>query len=467
MFSYAKIKEESRPDRKSLNESWGFFGFYCCLIPIYSFEFLMNVFADKIFKLERKFAGISQSVQDWEIQLENRLELIAELHSKDSKLVYLNTKSDFQLPESFEYPHFYRPTPLAQEAARDLQKRLQMELPELASLPKGRMLGVLVVQTKEGAYGYLSAYSGELQAELEVMAFVPPVFQLPKGTDFPEMARINAISREINEMEASEAYNVAQNELEQISKETEENIQAAKRVAKKAKAERDRLRKSATDLSDNERKELLDELKRQGTHDGMNLRRFTRSENLRLAQARKSAEKFVKKIERLKVLRKEKSAELQDAIFKSFVFLNSLGEQKDVKTVFTDFGVDVPPAGAGECAAPKLFQYAFMHAMRPIALAEFWWGAAPNSEIREHGKFYPACKRKCQPILAHMLKGIRVKPNPLLENFGEGKELQVLFEDEHLVVVNKPSGMLSVSGRYIKDSVQTRIQKRYPKAAGQ
>lgn len=162
----------------------------------------MNVFADKIFKLERKFAGISQSVQDWEIQLENRLELIAELHSKDSKLVYLETKSDFQLPESFEYPHFYRPTPpLAQEAARDLQKRLQMELPELESLPKGRMLGVLVVQTKEGAYGYLSAYSGELQAELEVMAFVPPVFQLPKGSDFPEMARINAISREINDME--------------------------------------------------------------------------------------------------------------------------------------------------------------------------------------------------------------------------------------------------------------------------
>lgn len=128
-------------------------------------------------------------------------------------------------------------------------------------------------------------------------------------------------------------------------------------MAKKAKAERDRLRKSATDLSDNERKELLDELKRQGTHDGMNLRRFTRSENLRLAQTRKSAEKFVKKIERLKVLRKEKSAELQDAIFKSFVFLNSLGEQKDVKTVFTDFGVDVHRQGGrgGSVLPPNSF----------------------------------------------------------------------------------------------------------------
>ncbi|MDO1499163.1 RluA family pseudouridine synthase, partial [Winogradskyella maritima] len=392
--------------------------------------------------------------------------MTAEPHSKKPKLVYLETKSDFQPPESFEYPHFYRPTPLAQEAARDLQKRLKMELPELESLPKGRMLGVLVVKTKEGALGYLSAYSGELQAELEIMPFVPPVYQLPKGENFPEMVQINSISTEVRTLEESEGYISTKIELQQILKETEVNILEAKKKAKIAKEKRDELRKKADGLPENERKYQLDELNRQGAHDGMDLRRYIRSENLRREKAKEVVREIENRIDGLKVLRREKSGKLQEAIFESFVFMNNLGERKNALEVFNDFGVEVPPAGAGECAAPKLFQYAFQHLMTPIALAEFWWGPSPNSEIREHGKFYPACKGKCQPILAHMLKGIQVKPNPLLENFGEDKDLEILFEDEHLVIVNKPSGMLSVSGRYIKDSVQTRVQQLYPKATG-
>ncbi|MBC6999280.1 RluA family pseudouridine synthase [Cytophaga sp. FL35] len=387
-------------------------------------------------------------------------------HSKKPKLVDLKTIRDFQIPESFEYPHFYRPAPVAQEAARDLQKRLKLELPELENLSKGRMLGVLVVQTKEGAFGYLSAYSGELQAELEIMPFVPPVYQLPKGENFPKMAQINSIGKEVHTLESSEGYISAKIELQQILKETEVNILEAKKKAKIAKEKRDELRIEAAGLPENERRNQLDQLNLEGAHHGMDLRRYIRSENLKLEKAKEVVREIEKHINALKVLRREKSAELQEVIFQSFVFMNKLGERKNAMEVFNDFGVEVPPAGAGECAAPKLFQYAFKHSMTPIALAEFWWGASPNSEIREHGKFYPACKRKCQPILDHMLKGMQVKPNPLLENFGEGKDLEVLFEDEHLVVVNKPSGMLSVSGRYIKDSVQTRVQQRYPKATG-
>ncbi|MFC4095366.1 RluA family pseudouridine synthase [Euzebyella saccharophila] len=341
-----------------------------------------------------------------------------------------------------------------------------MELPELESLPKGRMLGVLVVKTKEGALGYLSAYSGELQAELEIMPFVPPVYQLPKGENFPEMVQINSISTEVRTLEESEGYISTKIELQQILKETEVNILEAKKKAKIAKEKRDELRKKADGLPENERKYQLDELNRQGAHDGMDLRRYIRSENLRREKAKEVVREIENRIDGLKVLRREKSGKLQEAIFESFVFMNNLGERKNALEVFNDFGVEVPPAGAGECAAPKLFQYAFQHLMTPIALAEFWWGPSPNSEIREHGKFYPACKGKCQPILAHMLKGIQVKPNPLLENFGEDKDLEILFEDEHLVIVNKPSGMLSVSGRYIKDSVQTRVQQLYPKATG-
>nr|WP_321414965.1 RluA family pseudouridine synthase [uncultured Allomuricauda sp.] len=385
---------------------------------------------------------------------------------KESKIVYLKTDGRQTLPERFEYPHFYTPIAIAKQAAKDLQNRLRKNLPELIHQPNGRMLGVLVVQTKDNKLGYLSAYSGELRPELEILPFVPPVHQLPKGEDFPEMAAINAIGKEFEQFEGSEAFINSKEQLKRITKETKENILAAKKAAKKAKSERDKLRKAAVHLPEKKQKELLAELTKQGTTDGMNLRRFTRSENLRLEKAIAETRAFEERLETLKTQRKTKSTELLDAIFKSFVFLNSLGEGKDVKTVFSDFGIEVPPGGAGECSAPKLFQYAFLNDMEPVALAEFWWGASPNSQIREHGKFYPACKGKCQPILAHMLKGIPVKPNPLLENVGAGMELEILFEDEHLAIINKPSGLLSVPGKHIKDSVHTRIQEQYPKATG-
>ncbi|WP_127136278.1 RluA family pseudouridine synthase [Flagellimonas oceanensis] len=378
----------------------------------------------------------------------------------------MKTDEKDAIPDSFEYPHFYTPIAIAKKAAQDLQNRLEQNSPELVSQPTGRMLGVLVVRTKNGNLGYLSAYSGELQPHLEILPFVPPVHQLPKGEDFPEMAAINAINEEVRALEESEGFIWAKQHLKKITKEIKENILTAKKATKRRKSERDRLRQASIHLPEKERQQLLEDLAKQGANEGMDLRRITRSENLRLEKAIAAHEEFEKRIESLKALRKAKSNELQESIFKSFIFLNGEGEGKSVKTVFTDFGVDVPPAGAGECAAPKLFQYAFKKGLKPVALAEFWWGPSPDSKIREHGKFYPACKGKCQPILAHMLKGVKVKPNPLLENFGAGKKLEILFEDEHLVVVNKPTGMLSVPGRYIKDSVKSRILEQYPKANG-
>ncbi|WP_421823832.1 RluA family pseudouridine synthase [Flagellimonas oceanensis] len=378
----------------------------------------------------------------------------------------MKTDEKDAIPDSFEYPHFYTPIAIAKKAAQDLQNRLEQNSPELVSQPTGRMLGVLVVRTKNGNLGYLSAYSGELQPHLEILPFVPPVHQLPKGEDFPEMAAINAINEEVRALEESEGFIWAKQHLKKITKEIKENILTAKKATKKRKSERDRLRQASIHLPEKERQQLLEDLAKQGANEGMDLRRLTRSENLRLEKAIAAHEEFEKRIESLKALRKAKSNELQESIFKSFIFLNGEGEGKSVKTVFTDFGVDVPPAGAGECAAPKLFQYAFKKGLKPVALAEFWWGPSPDSKIRGHGKFYPACKGKCQPILAHMLKGVKVKPNPLLENFGAGKKLEILFEDEHLVVVNKPTGMLSVPGRYIKDSVKSRILEQYPKANG-
>jgi tRNA pseudouridine32 synthase/23S rRNA pseudouridine746 synthase len=146
--------------------------------------------------------------------------------------------------------------------------------------------------------------------------------------------------------------------------------------------------------------------------------------------------------------------------------LNALGESKNVVDVFAEIGAILPPAGAGECAAPKLLHYAYTNGFKPICMAEFWWGASPKSEVRQHKNFYPACRGKCEPILGHMLRGLDVEDNPMLVNPAEDKEMEIVFEDDYLVVVNKPAEFLSVPGKTISDSVLTRLKERYPNATG-
>ena len=172
---------------------------------------------------------------------------------------------------------------------------------------------------------------------------------------------------------------------------------------------------------------------------------------------------MIKKIKNLKEIRKNKSSELQKKLFSHYFFENKKGIRKSIGEIFNNN----PPAGAGECAAPKLLHYAFQHQLRPICMAEFWWGQSPKSEIRKHKHFYPACKSKCEPILLqHLLEGLEVEPNPFLENPAEQKEIEIIYEDEHLAVVHKPAEFLSVPGKMISDSVYLRMKNRYPNATG-
>ena len=160
------------------------------------------------------------------------------------------------------------------------------------------------------------------------------------------------------------------------------------------------------------------------------------------------------------------SSSLQRKIFNQYQFLNSNGKLKSLFDIFDNTPQKIPPTAAGECAAPRLLQYAFNHQMKPLAMAEFWWGASPKSEIRKHQNFYPACQGKCKPILSHMLEGIKMDENPLLNNPGDSKSYDIIFEDEVMLVINKPAGLLSVPGKNIEDSVYYRIKNTYPKATG-
>ena len=171
-------------------------------------------------------------------------------------------------------------------------------------------------------------------------------------------------------------------------------------------------------------------------------------------------------IESLKEERKQRSIALQQWIFHQFRLLNARNEVQDIYQIFEETTHRNPPAGTGECAAPKLLQHAYSNGFKPLAIAEFWWGESPKGEIRRHGYYYPACRHKCEPILNFMLQGLEVEPNPLLISNTDATQLETVYEDEYLLVVNKPAGMLSVPGKTGQASVLTMLQERHPDATG-
>jgi tRNA pseudouridine32 synthase/23S rRNA pseudouridine746 synthase len=173
----------------------------------------------------------------------------------------------------------------------------------------------------------------------------------------------------------------------------------------------------------------------------------------------------------LKQRRKQLSEDLQLWLFRQYRMLNARGEEKDLVDIWRDYHrsprlqqrFPLPPGGSGDCCAPKLLQYAYQHGLRPLAIAEFWYGTSPRGEIRHHGQFYPACRGKCLPILTHMLKGLEVEASPLLPTDSRywQKQLRVLHADDTLIVVSKPSGLLSVPGRIAAPSVQSLLTEAY------
>ena len=154
------------------------------------------------------------------------------------------------------------------------------------------------------------------------------------------------------------------------------------------------------------------------------------------------------------------SAELQAWIFDQYRVSNARGETLTIREVFARRGL-IPPGGTGDCAAPKLLQYAYSHHLTPIAMGEFWYGASPASEVREQGRFYPSCTGKCGPLLSFMLEGLEVEPNPLDREFTADSEPRILHEDADILVVSKPAGMLSVPGRTRAKSLLDWLRERF------
>ena len=154
------------------------------------------------------------------------------------------------------------------------------------------------------------------------------------------------------------------------------------------------------------------------------------------------------------------SAALQDWLFRQYRVVNAFGEEMDVKEIFAQRGL-VPPGGTGDCAGPRLLNHALRNGLNPVAMGEFWYGRSPRSEVREQGRFYPSCTGKCGPLLGWMMRGLDVDPNPLDEGFASGMEPEVLYEDQSVIVVDKPAGMLSVPGRVPAPDLLGWLREKY------
>lgn len=368
---------------------------------------------------------------------------------------------NISLPQKFTYPFQYTPHPLIEMAAEEVKAYLLTRPEWKEEIGKGKMFGVLLVRMPDGRVGYIAAFSGNLAGSNKHDFFVPPIYDLlhPDGFFRKGEAEIGVLTGQIGAVGMQIEY--SRHLYAEKQERAREEIESAKRSFRDRKQARDARRKAGIDAA--EEQQLIAESQ------------FQKAELARLRKRWRCAlDRFqneVKVLEAqeasLKERRKATSEALQIRIFKEFRILNANGEEKDLCELFRDTPQGFPPAGAGECALPKLLQYAYLHALTPLAMGEFWQGKSPKQEIRKEGCFYPSCTGKCKPILQHALIGLEVEPNPQEDLQRQKQALEIVYEDPWIVVVNKPPGMLSVTGKYADGwSVQRYLAVRYPDATG-
>ena len=385
--------------------------------------------------------------------------------------------SGIQLPEKFTFPFYYEPHSLAKIATEEIQEYLESQTDfkhnfgldtTKTNLPIGKMFGVLIVQNQKNEVGYLAAFSGKLADKSLPKKFVPPVFNMRTEGSFyiKGELEIDKINAQLTLLKSNEHYLDLKKSFKKLTQAIAEDLESQRKKMKLSKSDRKlRKKKSISVLSKLEVKNLTKKLMQESYNDQFFYKELLEYYETKSKKEGKEVLVFENKIALLKKERKEKSNYLQQTLFSKYAFLNPQKELKNLLDVFNDPAIK-PPAGSGECSAPKLLQYAFANDLKPISMAEFWWGISPNSAVRKHKNYYPACQSRCKPILTHMLQGLKVDPNLLLENLSEKQELKIIYEDDVLIVVNKPAEFLSVPGKEITDSVYSRIKEKYPTATG-
>ena len=385
--------------------------------------------------------------------------------------------SGILVPEKFTFPFYYQPHQLAKVATKELQTYLENQTDFIHDFgihngennySIGKMFGVLVVKKADNTLGYIAAFSGKLADKSLPKIFVPLIFNMRTEGSFYIRGekKIEEIGAEIQLLKKDKTYISLKKIVKKISKVIKEDLATQRKKMKTSKLARRLRKKEANTNLDKTNFDIFNKkLTQESYNDQFFYKELQEYYSYKVEENNNLLADLENKITSLIELRKETSAILQNTLFEKYQFLNQQKETKGLLAIFNNPLVK-PPAGAGDCSAPKLLQYAFQNQLTPIVMAEFWWGISPNSEIRKHKNFYPSCISRCKPILSHMLEGIEMDENLLIKNISEKEELSIIYEDDDLIVVNKPPEFLSVPGKEINDSVYTRIKQQYPTATG-
>jgi tRNA pseudouridine32 synthase/23S rRNA pseudouridine746 synthase len=303
------------------------------------------------------------------------------------------------------------------------------------------MLGVVVVRehsedSARQSLGYLAAFSGNVGGRSMIEGFVPPIYDLmdPDGEFKRREADITEINKTIQDISSSDELVSLKAELTEAERDRDTAIEAARATMALSKARREKIRQDSSDAS------VLSELVKESQFEKAEFKRLKSAWEEKVTAIRKQLADIVRTVDELKSKRASMSEELQEWIFRQYIVHNSLGCQSSISEIFSGIGL-IPPGGTGECAAPKLLEFAYRNGLEPLAMGEFWYGQSPLTAVRTHGHFYPSCTSKCGPLLGYMLKGIGLSTYD-----GVHGEPSIIYEDSDLIAVSKPSGMPSVPG---------------------
>ena len=360
------------------------------------------------------------------------------------------------LPEKFNFPHQYVPNDWVKNAAKKLQQtiptRFQHNFDEL-----GKMFGVMVVTTPFGVR-FLAGFSGKIDESTHIEGFVPPIYDTLSPYNLYQGGEqiLNQLTEHINRLSSEDIYTSLLRQKETLESTFKVKLAELKGMSAANKQARDVQRKSGK-LSPFD----LEKLNQKSKSEQIAIKLLKKEHGFAQEKILNQIASWEDQITALKKEREQTSIQIQHELFKAYELLNFKGGKSTIYEIFKEDSDELPPSGTGECALPKLLHYAAMHNFTPLCFGEFWWGKSPVGEVRKHGEFYPACRAKCEPILAYQLQGLRVETNPILE-LSNRKPLEIIHEDAWILAVNKPENVLSVPGRTGFDSVEDRLKLRYP-----
>jgi len=382
-----------------------------------------------------------------------------------------NVLANDSLPQGFPSPFNNTPHLLAQQASLLLQQYLNAQTDWRHDFDKpdgGKMFGVLVMRDQMGEIGFLSAFSGMLAGQWILPGFVPPLFNPVERNAFLAQgeADLAQYAENIAVLEKSEIRSAGLTERDQLQQQRDQALFDLRQRHRARKARRhlqrsllSALQNDASNPEQLAQLSILSALATQSQQDKRQKKQAIIEWQQKIGRVQLVLDDTQYAIDKLKKSRASLSKKLHQQLFSSYQLLNGLAEQRPLIGFFAQ---GLPPGGTGDCAGPKLIQYAHRKKLTPLALAEFWWGASPKEGIRHHGHYYPACRGKCFPILPFMLTGLFVDNFKLHGGNIAERWPELVYEDDDLLVVHKPCGLLSIPGKEIDDSVFTRLQLRYP-----